>query len=113
MLYNDEVLNFNTAIVRIGGTISSEDGSKLLEYFNGMIPKYTNIIIDLQDVNFISSSGFGAFINTHKKMNQDGKKFLIISIPSKSKQSFELLNLHYYFHILPDLNAAKDFLNLK
>ncbi len=76
------------------------------EFFNQIwMPKYYNYIVDMENVNFISSSGLGFIM-----MLEDSKKdYLLISkLPVDIKDAFELLGIMEWLTFYESVEEIKE-----
>ncbi len=60
-----------------------------------------NILIDLQDVRFIDSSGLGALVSGFKNAITNQGSLKLASLQPQVKSMFELTRLHRVFDIYP------------
>jgi anti-sigma B factor antagonist len=60
-----------------------------------------NILIDLQDVRFIDSSGLGALVSGFKNAITNQGSLKLASLQTQVKSMFELTRLHRVFDIYP------------
>jgi anti-sigma B factor antagonist len=60
-----------------------------------------NILIDLQDVRFIDSSGLGALVSGFKNAITNHGSLKLASLQPQVKSMFELTRLHRVFDIYP------------
>jgi anti-sigma B factor antagonist len=67
-----------------------------------------NVIIDLQDVQFIDSSGLGALLSGHKNAAQRSAGFALAGLQPRVMAMFELTRLQRVFEIYPGLREALD-----
>jgi anti-sigma B factor antagonist len=65
-----------------------------------------NIIVDLQDVQFIDSSGLGALLSGHKNAMQRSTGFALSGLQPRVMAMFELTRLQRVFEIYPGLHEA-------
>ena len=63
------------------------------------------VIIDLSKIDFIDSSGLGAMVQTAKYCNKKKRSFLVVG-NARVKQTFKLVRLEEYLHLVQDLNTA-------
>lgn len=59
----------------------------------------TKLILDLSDIQFIDSSGFGVFLSIMKTANNNYGYFKISNISEEVMELFKLLQLHNVFEI--------------
>ncbi|MCK8816592.1 STAS domain-containing protein [Natroniella sulfidigena] len=52
-----------------------------------------NLILDLDGIEFIDSSGLGAILSIYKKLNQQGGKVGVVNITSQVERIFEVSGL--------------------
>ena len=78
----------NTLFVRITGEIDMMVAEKLRKAIDHRLEtnRISNLVINLEKVTFIDSSGLGVIIGRYKKMtNLHGKMFIVGARPSVSK----------------------------
>ncbi len=59
----------------------------------------TTLILDLNGINFIDSTGFGVFLSLMKTSNNTGGHFRICNISEETMELFKLLQLQNVFEI--------------
>lgn len=59
----------------------------------------TKLILDLSDIQFIDSSGFGVFLSIMRTANNNYGYFKISNISEEVMELFKLLQLHNVFEI--------------
>lgn len=64
------------------------------------------MIIDLEGIDFVDSSGFGAFLSIMKHAGENQCKLIIANISDKVMELFKLLQLHNIFELYRDLEDA-------
>ncbi|MCK5684303.1 STAS domain-containing protein [bacterium] len=64
-----------------------------------------NIVLDIANVDFISSTGFGVIANCNGKLKQEDNQLIILSPTNNVQRVFEILD---FKHILPILNTPKE-----
>jgi anti-sigma B factor antagonist len=99
--------NDNIYIVDVNGEMDLYNSYKLKELIMKMLEKkVTRFIINMENVEYIDSSGIGALIyicSTIKKMNL---LLMITNVKGSVKKVIELTKLMGYFPIKPSLNEA-------
>ncbi|MDC7220949.1 MAG: anti-sigma factor antagonist [Spirochaetales bacterium] len=99
--------NENIYIVDVNGEMDLYNSYKLKELIMKMLEKkVTRFIINMENVEYIDSSGIGALIyicSTIKKMNL---YLMITNVKGSVKKVIELTKLMGYFPIKPSLNEA-------
>ncbi len=64
-----------------------------------------NIIIDLENVNYMDSSGLGVLVALLKELKKIGGELKLISLPVSVKKIFDLTRLTKFFNIYNNLDA--------
>ena len=85
---------------RFNALISEPVKEQLKEYFNK--PK-TKLILNLENIDFVDSTGFGVFLSIMKTANNNYGFFKICNINSEVMELFKLLQLHNVFEIYSSL----------
>lgn len=69
------------------------------------------LLIDCSQVSFMDSSGLGALVSINQMVQQSGGQLKICALQGQARMLFEMTNLHQYFHIYPDQQAAQQSLS--
>ena len=85
---------------RFNALISEPVKEQLKEYFNK--PK-TKLILNLDNIDFVDSTGFGVFLSIMKTANNNYGFFKICNINPEVMELFKLLQLHNVFEIYSSL----------
>ena len=67
-----------------------------------------NLVVDLQAVRFVDSSGLGALVSGFKNASSRNGSLKLSGLQLQVKSMFELTRLHRVFEIFPDLDQALD-----
>ncbi|MDZ7291992.1 MAG: STAS domain-containing protein [candidate division KSB1 bacterium] len=102
-------LNNNIAIIKVGGYIDTTTSAELEHSLDALLRAGTyNIIIDLGNVDYISSAGWGIFISEIKGIREKGGDIKLVRMIPDVYEVFELLEFHY---ILKAFDAIEDAVN--
>jgi len=93
------VVRFNN-VNRFNALIAEPVKVQLKEYFNK--PK-TKLILNLDSIDFVDSTGFGVFLSIMKTANNNYGFFKICNINAEVMELFKLLQLHNVFEIYSSL----------
>ena len=85
---------------RFNALISEPVKEQLKEYFNK--PK-TKLILNLENIDFVDSTGFGVSLSIMKTANNNYGFFKICNINPEVMELFKLLQLHNVFEIYNSL----------
>ncbi len=103
--------NNNISIIKVGGYIDTTTSSELEHHLTKLLERGSyNIVIDLGNVDYVSSAGWGIFISEIKGIREKGGDLKLIGMIPEVYEVFELLEFHYIlkaFNTLQD--AVKDF----
>ena len=106
-----EELKNSPAIIKVDTSkLDFLDGYKLQKeaelYFKENI---FNLVIDLANVNYISSRGLGILVDIHKKCQKNGK-LVICGVSSEVMSVFKLTVLHNYFILVNSQEEALEIM---
>jgi anti-sigma B factor antagonist len=88
---------------RVDAHNSAELKDRLLKLLEGG-ERY--LIVDLEDVEFIDSSGLGALLSGYKNANLRSSAFALAGLRPRVRSMFELTRLHRVFDIYSGLQEA-------
>lgn len=87
--------------------IDAHNSNELKEYLLQMIERgEKRIIVQLQHVRFIDSSGLGALLSGHKNMAVRAGQFALTNIQPQVLSMFELTRLNRVFEIYTNIDEA-------
>ncbi len=97
----------DVTLLTVKGFIDTTTAPEFEKAFQSILSsKKYKIIIDLKDVNYISSAGWGIFIGEIKQIrNQKGDIFLVGMTP-EVMEVFELLEFNTILKSFPDVETA-------
>ncbi len=94
------VIKFNN-VDRFNALITEPVKEELKSLFN---KPDTKLILNLEGIRFIDSSGFGVFLSIMKTANNNHGQFKICNISSEVMELFKLLQLHNVFDLFDNLD---------
>ena len=65
-----------------------------------------NLVIDMENVSYIDSSGLAVLIEAMQKVEKYGGKFALAALQESVKPIFEIARLDQVFQIYPDVDSA-------
>lgn len=96
------------SIIRVGGYIDTTTSSELERALDSLLKSGVYyVIIDLGNVDYISSAGWGIFISEIKGIRERGGDLKLARMIPDVNEVFELLEFHY---ILKSFNSVEDAL---
>lgn len=97
-----------TIVLRPVGTVDSATSGVLETQISELLKQDINrIVIDMADVEFISSSGIGVFLGSVSGLRSRGGDLLFMNVPSHVEDVFDIVNLRDYFRIIDNLNELQ------
>jgi len=106
VINNIVVASFND-ISRLNALVSEPVKEELKSIFN---KPNTKLIINLEGIQFIDSSGFGVFLSVMKVANNNYGAFKICNVANEVMELFKLLQLHNVFEIYGNVqDSIKSF----
>lgn len=104
---NVTIVKFNN-VDRFNALITEPVKEELKGLFN--IPD-TKLILDLEGIKFIDSSGFGVFLSVMKTATNNHGQFKICNIHSEVMELFKLLQLQNVFDLYDSRQACLESYN--
>lgn len=104
-------LQSDISIIRVGGYIDTTTSSELERALDSLLKAGVYwIIIDLGNVDYISSAGWGIFISEIKGIRERGGDLKLARMIPDVYEVFELLEFHYILKAFDTIEeAVKDF----
>lgn len=97
----------NILVLKLEGEIDIYSSSDVKDsIINSIDSGVKNIIIDLENVSYIDSSGIGAFISSLAAIKKIGGKMCFIQVSESVKKVFELTRLTNFFKIYKNEEEA-------
>ena len=87
-------------IIEFKGRLNAASSDEAEKYLQGIIDqKHTNLIINLKELDYISSSGLRIFLKTAKQMKEANGSVVLCELNSNVKNVFEMAGLDQIFEI--------------
>ena len=103
--------NNDISIIKVGGYIDTTTSAELEHSLESLLSANNyNIIIDLGNVDYISSAGWGIFISEIKGIRERGGDLKLVNMIPDVYEVFELLEFHYILKAFDSIeDAIADF----
>jgi anti-sigma B factor antagonist len=99
--------NNNIAVIKVGGYIDTTTSAELEHSLDSLLKAgMYRIVIDLGNVDYISSAGWGIFISEIKGIRERGGDLKLIRMIPDVYEVFELLEFHYIIKAFDTLEEA-------
>lgn len=97
------------ALIEISGRIDSYTTPEIKSALSAlMTDDHYNIIVDFQNVSFISSSGILTFVNIQRRLKQRNTgEIIFMHVPDLVLKSFSIAGFDTVFKFYNDLETAK------
>jgi anti-sigma B factor antagonist len=98
----------DTRILDFSGKITLGEGTmSLRKAVRNVLESGTkNIILNLQEVNYIDSSGLGELMRTYSSINEAGGRMKLLHVTSRIRELLDVAKLATFFDIYDDETAA-------
>ena len=96
--------------IQVEGEIRSVEEPQDLRHIADILgPRFNRrkILLDLQDVPHIDSSGVSWLVHFHKSSHTAGGMLILYSVPPAVRAVLKLLGMHQYFNLAADERAAR------
>jgi len=97
-----------STVLTTSGRVDSYTAPELEEALNQLIEKgQYNIIIDMQDVSFVSSAGWWALIRVQKEVKKSNRgELILVNMDERIRESMDLVGIGPHFTVYDDLIDA-------
>ena len=102
----------NAVVVYIKGRLDVPNEHVFENQVNALLSEEpaSHFIFNLNDVDYISSTGFGFFVSVMNTLLKRDKKFALCSINSSVSRIMDIVELSVLFHIFKDEKETFEFL---
>lgn len=95
----------NDLIIQLHNEFSADTVKKMTDDIEAYSKLSTNIIFDLEQVNFIDSSGIGAIVFLYKRMTAKGFTVCVTGLTEQPLELFQMLFLDKTIDCYQDIDA--------
>lgn len=96
-------MDHNVKIIQPSGILDGIRGNQLRREVSDVMATGADIVlIDLQSVNFIDSSGLGSLVSAMKTVRSAGSRLFICSVNDQVRMLFELTKMERVFETFSD-----------
>ena len=94
-------------IIPLEGEIDLHVSPRITSTLNAAVKaKPRTLVIDMENVSYIDSSGLAVLIEAMQKVEKYGGKFALAGLQENVKPIFEIARLDQVFQIYPDVDSA-------
>ncbi len=99
-------MTINVRVLEPAGILDSTKAEEFRQTVDQLLKEGAEVVlIDLQDISFIDSSGLGTLVVLLKKVRSMGRKLCICSINDQVRMLFELTNMDQVFDLYTNREA--------
>ncbi len=100
-------LKNNVSVIKVGGYIDTTTSAEVERALDSILRAGSyNIVIDLGNVDYISSAGWGIFISEIKGIREKGGDLKLVNMIPDVYEVFELLEFHYILKAFDTMEEA-------
>ena len=104
---NRHALSDDAALITAGWTLDDNNALEMVDtIMRAQAEGYRFIIIDMCDLEFLSSAGVGAILGTVETNRESGGDIILCNLNESVQHILVVLDLADYLTIEPDLDAA-------
>jgi anti-sigma B factor antagonist len=106
MNIHEETIN-KTGVLKLTGRLDAASVKNFKDAVTSLVKKeISNIVIDMNDVEFVDSSGLGSLVSCLRIVNNEGGDIRLSSLQNQIRALLELTRMHRVFQIFDDTDAA-------
>ena len=95
----------NNFIIKLNGHFDADTVQKMKDQIEIYSTFSSNIVFDLEQVNFIDSSGIGAIVFLYKRMATKGFSVYVTGLAQQPLELFQILFLDKTIHCFPNVET--------
>lgn len=96
-------MNSTVQVLQPSGVLNSAQGNKIRQEIGSLLEEGAKLVLlDLQDVTFIDSSGLGALVMAFKAARTSGGQLFLCSVGDQPRMLFELTGMEQVFEVFSD-----------
>jgi anti-sigma B factor antagonist len=76
------------------------------EEMNRVVDSYTKVVLNMELINFVDSTGLGALMSCIRRLNSKGGGLRLVALQQQVTAMFRLVRMHKVFDTFDTLNEA-------
>jgi len=94
-------------IIKLKGDLDTYTAHDFLEFFKEQLERGKNrFVVDMSEVNFVSSSGWGALSSAYKKSREKGGNLVLYGLRGQVKRVYRIMGFRVILKAYDDLREA-------
>ena len=100
-------------VIQPEGRLDSNTATRFESGINQILQRSTRLIVmDLQDLDYISSAGVRVIIKTRNALKKNGGKLVFMNLPPQIKKVFDIINALPAMQIFMSVEELDDYLDV-
>jgi anti-sigma B factor antagonist len=101
----------NVGVVSLTGRMDAYNSNKVSEFLDGLIVGDCDLLVEMDGVDYMSSSGLRVMLSSLKKLNKTGGSLKLCSLQPYVMEVFEIAGFNQLFEIYDNENEALESYN--
>ncbi|MEQ8336483.1 MAG: STAS domain-containing protein [Cyclobacteriaceae bacterium] len=95
-------------LIEVNGEVDASSSIELDDAIKAALEKKLNLLIDLQNLDYISSAGLGVFISYLEEFKENERKMILFGLKPKVREVFEILGLQHIIKMVETKSEGID-----
>lgn len=95
-------------LIEVSGEVDASSSIELDDAIKEALKKNQHILIDLENLEYISSAGLGVFISHLEELKEKQSKMILFGLKPKVKEVFEILGLQHIIKMVETKSEGID-----
>lgn len=106
-------IDSSIAVIKVGGYMEMTTSDELDKVLDGLMKKKSyRIIVDLENVDYVSSRGWSIFLSKIKEIRENGGDLKLINLTSNVYEVYKVLEFFWFLRTYDSIkDAISDFEN--
>ena len=102
----------NAVVLELKGQLTGgPDAEKFRDLFKALVDEgRKSVIVNLKDVDWISSTGIGIMIRAYKTIREADGQLVLVRVGERTQQIFNVLRLYDVFKIMDTEEQAREYM---
>lgn len=98
-----KLMNSELKVIQPSGILNSSLANQLCQDVDETVQSGTKVVlIDLQNISFVDSSGLGGLVNAFKALRSAGGRMVLCSVCEQARMLLEITGMDQIFEIFSD-----------
>lgn len=98
-----KLMNSELKVIQPSGILNSSMANQLCNDIDETVKSGTRIVlVDLENISFIDSSGLGGLVNAFKSIRSAGGRLVLCSVCEQARMLLEITGMDQVFEIFPN-----------